>query len=466
MSITSVMLVSAEPIKVARQYLKERFVSGDGAQTIWTIADQTWVWYGDKWTCYDKKTLQADMMVWLEDSKIEMADGSRKRFVVYPKKVEDIATCLAAITRREGELPPMWMGGPEGVDPRWCVAFEDVVVHIKEDGRLETFERSPKWVDNVVVPCTWEEAQKVETPVWDKAMETWSGGDEAWQERAIRWVGYSLPAYREYAKWLHPFGKSRSGKTTYTEVIRWLVGSNACIERTMKTLSKKYGTRGILQSRILLVSEVTQLERGDGEVVEGILKQILGRNEVESERKYEDAIYHKSNAAPILVGNQMVLLPDSNKGLTSKMLMLPFAGSHLGHEDYELGEKLREELPGIAYKAVQALVRLKLAPHAEKWPVPAKEAQLVGRLRGKTHVGHAFLDGRFVQVGKGFVPFRTLWAEWARYQTELGERVPLSRRQLYDWIEDTSGWDVYRGEHAGNRGFWGMGVKRTQEAAH
>ncbi len=464
MSIATVMLQSTEPVKVARQYLKERFPAE--TQTIWTIGNKTWVWYGDKWTCWDHATLTADLLVWLEDAKIELANGERKRFVVYPKKVDDIQLCLAAITRLDRGNPPLWMGGGPGWDPRWCVAFEDVVVHVKEDGTVETAERTPNWVDNVVLPCTWEKARETATPTWDRCMDQWSAGDANWKLRAMRWVGYCMVGYREYAKWLHPFGKSRSGKTTYTEVIHWLVGTNASIERTMKTLARKYGTHGIHEARTLVVSEVTQLERGDGEILEGILKQILGRNEVEAEQKYRDAVYQKSNAAPMLVGNEMVLLPDSNKGLTSKMLMLPFAGSYLGREDWELADKLREELPGIAYKAVQALGELRVAPHAEKWPVPAKEAALVARLRSKTHIGHAFLEGRFLQSGKSFVPFRTLWAEWGRYQNELGERLPMTRRHLFDWIEDASGWDVFRGEHGGNRGFWGMGFRKDQEAAH
>lgn len=461
---------SLEPMKVARDFVKGRFETETGKTGLVEFLGSYFEWYGGRWRARDKEWLKNAAWLWLEDAHYEaVTDGGpvTKRYAPVREEVNTIVECVTAIVRIERSGFPVWLGeqGEEDQpDMEHTVAFEDVLVDVKasvREGTLVTKKRDERWLDVSILPvCLVKEA---ECPIWMKSLDEWSGGDEEWKELLQRWMGYLLMGTRKYAKWLLLQGKIRGGKGTIVKVWRWFLGDVGYVGLRMGDLSDKHGLDGVQHARSIVISEVSEeLDNREGDRVAALWKNILGNDPITVNPKNVRQIRNVvMKAAPSMLSNLIPRLPNKGRGLSSKMLVLPFMKSFEGREDFELDKKLKEEVEGIARWALEGALKLEKEERADRKFVTPKEGMEVIR---KYHLHNnpfdAFLEARFRKNDKGFVATKIIWRQWYDWLKVNNVKIHVAKNMIVPKLEEETTWDLgrYRQPNGGVRGLKGLSL--------
>jgi len=457
-------MTSAEPMKVADSLLRGVFRTPSGKQGLWAYRGDLYQWYGDQWKRRDVEWLEDLCWQELEDAHWQDvgADGLPRvrRFAPNKQKIDNVVRGLFARVRIPHSKVPLWLDGGDGRDPGSVVSFRDVLVDAKSG---DVLQRDENWFDPVTLPVDFD--KDAECPRWMQCLDEWSDGDPVWQSLLQRWMGYCLMSHRRHARWLLMYGKVRSGKGTIGKVLQELVGSGSYMNTSLEDLSGDFGLDGLEHSRVLCVSEVSELDSREGERATRVLKNIVGQDPVTVNVKYKRQMRNVMvNAAPIVQANEIPRLPNKGRGLSSKMLVLPFDVSFEGREDVYLIDQLKEELAGVAWWATQGAMQLEEAGKPE-FPVPERAESAVQMYHLQNNPFDHFLEERFMRNREGFVATELLWEQWQDWLKKNQIRNSgVPRNQLSIKIETQSSWPVYRHRpHGGKRGLRGLSLRKNFE---
>ena len=102
---------------------------------------------------------------------------------------------------------------------------------------------------------------------------------------------------------------------------------------SLDDLAGDFGLDGLEHSRVLCISEVSELEGKSGERATRVLKNVLGEDPLTINAKFKRQMRNVLiGAAPMMQANEIPLLPNKGRGLSSKMLVLPFEIFQVMHQ--------------------------------------------------------------------------------------------------------------------------------------
>lgn len=431
---------------------------------------EDWVVYqGDRgWRIEDSRWMNRWIRNHVNGLRVEMWDNRMDDWRVTTWKasintVRELEEALEAVCHVDRELElPYWTAAE---DPGWegwaCVGFRDRVVYAGGAEGFETKERSQSWVDTMTVPVDWDE--EAECPVWMGCVDQWGCGLEGWGELLQEWMGYCLLPTNRYARWMFMMGRPRSGKGTITKVLEMLMGRDACRGLSLINFGQQFGLHGAVAARSLIINEVSELDRGQGERAVQVIKSILGQDSISVDRKYRDMLQNVRISANItMVSNQIVELPNRGHGLGSKMLVLPFQGSWVGQEDTGLVDRLEDELAGIAAWAMRGAQRL--VGSGGRFTECEGSEEVEREVRHTNNPMDAFLDARFNVDPYGWTSSQFLYQQYVQWCRTMGERPEYRGNTLIRALLRHSTWRLDRRtkqfDGVARRGIQGLSVKR------
>lgn len=466
-------LSGEDEIDVVKDLFGRWFRTQGSRQGVWYRAGRFLVWdeVREIW-----KSVEPDDMVSLVYKTLDGAQRPKRNketgetyyvpYKVTATKAKNITRGLQAMAGDGGAALPRWIdGNPKRPDPQRCIPFQNVVLELRGDGSLVEHARDSSWLGVGVVECSWD--KKAEAPTFMGAVEQWSGGDEQWKMLLQRWLGYVMLGHRKHERWMLLQGMIRGGKSTCLRVMEWLVGDEAC-GGSVSQLADPFFRTELATARLLSVGEVTQMYRKIAAEVTGVIKSCVGRDKVSIAVMYGAKTSVLPQAAVCMASNLMPDLPDQGRGLTGKMLVLPFLTSFVGKEDPDLEAKLRKELPGIARWAVEGAVALEGAGSGERWPVPKGAAEFSERMGTMGNTFEGFLKARFVRRDEGFVTNEMLRRQWRDYLKKNKIKMDVPDNQLSMRIETETSWGLSRGktwagEQRGKKGLKGLSVRKEHD---
>ena len=457
---------SVEPMKVANELLRHCFSTPSNGRGLWYYQGSFYHWYGGEWKQRDDIWLED--MCWhaLEDAHYRHVENNgietTRRFCPNKSKIENVVRALMSQVRMSHETVPVWLDGNEKLVPTRIVSFRDMLVDPKT---MEVVPRDEHWFDPVTLPFEYQ--PDAECPTWLRCIEEWSGGCPVWKELLQRWMGYCLMPHRKYAKWLLMYGKVRAGKGTISHVIEALIGREAYSGTSLDDLAGDFGLDGLEKSRVLCISEVSELDTRQGEKAVRVLKNVVGRDPIAINVKFQRQMRNVVvAAAPMVQANEIPRLPNKGRGLSSKMLVLPFEVSFEGRENFDLMEQLMEELPGIANWAIRGAQKLENDEASKRFPIPEQAQDAIKLYHLQNNPFDHFLEERFIRNNRGFVATEMIWDHWTEWLEENGVRgVHVARNQIALQIETQSSWNVNRHRPSADskRGLKGLSVRRDFE---
>ena len=461
-------LGSVEPLKVARRVMAGLWGEERGVMGLVMWRGEFWEWRGERWRKVSRQAVEDRVRLGLEDSWFVAGDAI-KRYGVNSGKVTEVVDAIEALARKplEGrEDLPVWMGPGEcPFDRDRTVAFEDVLVEVSGEGRV--MERGREWFDGVVLPGKGV-GEAEGCPRWMKALRQWSKGDEKWMGLAKRMVGMWLMAGRHHHRWGLVFGPAGTGKTTFVKVLEWLVGRDAYLSTDVASIAGGFGLDGMQGARLVGIKEVTDLEGKQGDAAAGVMKRLMGEDEVTINAKFERPEKNvKVRAGVLMVSNTMPRLPNRGLGLSQKMLVLPFTEVFRGEDGEELGleEALKGELEGIARWALEGAREIEREGPKTRWPVPEEAGEVARNFVLQNNPADAFLEARCFRKEGGFVTTELLWREWEEWRRVNQVEMRVARNRLAMFLVEEGTWKLrrHRKEGAGGRGLVGLGLRQEAD---
>jgi phage/plasmid-associated DNA primase len=240
---------------------------------------------------------------------------------------------------------------------------------------------------------------------------------------------------------------------------------------SLEDLAGGFGMDGLERTKVLSINEVSELDGKSGERVCRVVKNIVGRDPMTVDAKYmrqqRNVIV---NAAVIMQSNEIPVLPNKGRGLSGKMLVLPFEVSFEGKEDLDLEGELEKELTGIAAWAIGGAHRLENSKAADRWPMPDAAGRAVHLYHLQNNPFDAFLEARFVPRRDGFVSNVILRAQWDAWTKANKIRMHVASNMLPMKVAQGSSWDLRQvrlSEAQGHeRGISGLGLRKEYDDEH
>lgn len=456
-------LTSAEPAKIADVVLRMAFTTGDGERGLHVQEGRLLQWDGDRWVARDEEWLARKVWLLMEDAHVVVQTQQGNVILRYgtdTRKVSEIVNAIMAKCHLEEMEVPCWsselMGMDGAMDREVCVALDEKVVEVKGSG-LKEVTRGSQWVDTVVVPEKGWKGEE-EPRRWLECVDEWGGGDPEWAELLARWMGYCLLPHTRYAKWLLMYGKVRSGKGTISKVMQAMLG-RAFVGTTLRSLAGRFGRHGLVGTRVFCVHEVSRLDSRDGEAVSELVKMVVGGDPMEVDRKGKSELRNVVlRCKPMLQANEIPLLPNKGRGMSSKMLILPFTKSFLGKEDPRLDEKLLREMGGIVRWALEGAQRLER--DGGTFPMPKEAGEVMKSYLNTNNPLEEFLWARFVPEAGWSLPLSVVWDQWESWKKQTKTRMHVSKNRLLPRLMSDTTWDLERRTFEGRTRVGGMALRK------
>lgn len=466
-----------EPMHVARSILETRYKTPNGKPGLRFWQKSFYQWYGGQWVKRDERWMENDLYVALENVEYEVRESGRRsvteRFAPNKNRVAEVARCIEVIQQVHVEGAPCWLGAQPAPSSKLdhCVAFQDVVVDVAATaqrwdgtGPVEwvTFERTEDYFDPVVLPVRWEDARDPE--YYREKLTEWFSEPES-RELWLRVFGVLLMPTQKYERAPVVLGRARGGKSTNMRLVKRLLGP-AFFGTTMEAMIRPHGLEGMEGARCIVVNECTQLQNAAGQTFSGTWKNIVGRDETAINPKNKGQFRCVLPGKIVMVSNEIPKLPNKGEGMSSKMLFVNFDNSFRGREDFEMDQKLDQELAGIARMALEAAVRLERErdPGA-KWPEGSRSRRVLDEFRLLNNPMDAFLEARFVKMGGQFATRDVIVRQWHDWVSSNNLRIHVPDNMLLLKLEQESTWGVMRHRTESARGMMGLVVRRQEEVA-
>jgi putative DNA primase/helicase len=217
---------------------------------------------------------------------------------------------------------------------------------------------TPRFFSLAALPYPWNNSASCET--WVRFLSEIFPNDTEKVLLLQEWFGYNMVADTSYEKLMFFVGRPGAGKGTVLEALRAVLGSNQVASTSFDSLVSDFGLHPLCGKLSAILPDASISRRGDPAKALQVLKEISGRDGVGINRKNKEFLSdHKLSCRFTISVNAMPDLPDHERALDRRLLLLHFGESFTGREDTTLKERITTEAPGIAVWALQGLLRLR-----------------------------------------------------------------------------------------------------------
>ena len=170
-------------------------------------------------------------------------------------------------------------------------------------------------------------------------------------------LGYVIQPRRHHAMIVIFYGHGNNGKTSFTELLRRLIGPGQIYSGRVDDLETNRFSIGNLFGKLVFIDDDV---KAGTKLPDGTLKKISEAKTLTGERKFKDQFEFKSRAFPILLCNNIPSLADLSYGMMRRLRVVPFTRIFKEHEtDRQLFERIAaKELSGVLNRALEGWKRL------------------------------------------------------------------------------------------------------------
>jgi putative DNA primase/helicase len=370
-----IVAAPGNPMAVARQFLKTRFIDNGGAPLLLFHRGGWHRWTGTCWPEAEERRIRADIYGWLEQANYwKPANGGRDvelvPFEPTRYKVANVLEALQAVAHIDAAVtPPAWLDGHEQPAAGAMVAMENGLLDMP--GRA-LIDHTPAFYAHHSLPFAYEpRAAKPRRWLWF-LHELWEDDAESIDTLA-EIMGYTLSGDTRQQKIFSLIGPKRSGKGTIGRVLTGLLGQHNTTAPTLSSLTTNFGLSPLIGKPLALVSDARLGTRVDRLVAVERLLSISGEDTLTVDRKYREPWTGRLPTRFLILTNELPNFTDASGALASRFVLLILTRSFYDREDPMLTETLLGEAPGIFNWALEGLDRLLERGHFSQ-PRSAREA--------------------------------------------------------------------------------------------
>jgi putative DNA primase/helicase len=266
-----------------------------------------------------------------------------------------------------------------------------------------------------VIPVEYDSGANC--PLWVKFLTRVTGGDSGLVYFLRRVLGYTLTGKTGEKALFFIFGPTDSGKTTFLETIRSLLGDYARATDFNTFLYKKYGGAAIrndiarLQgARFVSASEAAGGQKFD----EPVVKQLTGRDTVVARFLYKEFQEFVPEFKVFLGANHKPQMTEIDDAIWNRIVVIPFNTSiPKSEQDKGLRDRLKNELPGILAWAVTGCIEWQ----EEGLQTPHDVLNALKAYRHEADVVEHFISDKCRRWRAAYSTFGELYDAWDSWRT-------------------------------------------------
>jgi len=137
------------------------------------------------------------------------------------------------------------------------------------------------------------------------------------------WAGYLLTPTNDYQQFMAFEGEGQNGKTVYFAAIIAMLGEENVSSVSLENFAGQFDLASTLGKAANISGDVDELDR----VAEGVLKQFVGGDTMQFDRKNRQPISARPTAKLMCAWNKRPRFKDRSNGVWRRMLLIPFQRS-------------------------------------------------------------------------------------------------------------------------------------------
>lgn len=256
------------------------------------------------------------------------------------------------------------LGGPAG-----AIAVGNGVLRLNRQGfEDEIVDHSPRFKFFSRIPVEFD--PDAECPRFDAFLEEVIPNEED-RQTVVEYMGYCLMHWGlPFHKALFVVGPQASGKSTFLDVVRELLGEDAIASIAPQELvDQRFSAYQLWNAWANIRNDI------DAKTVKnaGKFKEIVAGDRIYIENKNEEGFFIKPTAKHLYAANQLPDVTTDDDAFYRRILLVSFPHTvPRDQRDKNLLNKLKEERPGILNRAVEGLERLMEQGHFTGDMTPAE----------------------------------------------------------------------------------------------
>lgn len=430
----SIVVDSAEPLPLARRWMRELGTDERGRPLVVRWAGAWWRWRDGHHRALDDEALRADLWRFLDRVEVETIDGDGNEncrpLAASSRRVSEVADALIAVAPsvEATATMPHPLPGYAGPDPARIAIVRNGLLELSSG---DLHEPSPLLFATAGAAVDYD--PDAVCPAWSAFLEQIftdpDCGDDGIDRESIRLAqqifGWMTAGDTTRHKIPLFVGPQRSGKSTMMALLRALLGEgNVCAPPLSSLAESRFGLAPLIGKSAAIIPDARLGSKADQATVAGLLLAASGQDTISIDRKGRDAIEARLRCRVIIVTNELPRIGDSSGALTGRFLIVETRRSFLGREDLGLEARLRAELPGVLRWALDGWRDLE----ANGWAQPASAGQMLEELVRLGSPVQAFIDDRLVLDPAHETAIDVLYTEWRRWCDDNGRKEPGNKQ--------------------------------------
>lgn len=257
-------------------------------------------------------------------------------------------------------------------------------------GRLE--EHDPKIFNLHASPFGYN--KEAQCPVWDDFIKQTFDGDQDSIDTHYLWMAYELLGSLDLQKAYMLLGQPRSGKGTVMRIQDALLGASQVTSMSLRDFGTDFGMQSLVGKSVCRINDARDAGTANVAAVERLLG-IVGGDAVQINRKGIAPWVGRLGVRFTLASNEEIRLPDASGAIVSRFIFNRTAGSHLGHEDFTLADRILEkEMPGVLNRVLDYVDHVH-----EKWPKNIRVQATVSAMKAASQPLRAWVEDSGLNLG-------------------------------------------------------------------
>jgi putative DNA primase/helicase len=241
--------------------------------------------------------------------------------------------------------------------------------------------------------------------------------------------GYLLTDDARFEKFVLLQGKSRGGKGTIVNTLEGVLGKRNCTSIGLKRFNSHFALSKARGKKMIMVNEADMPKGREGIGALNSLLEIVGHDTVDIDIKFDPDMASEKITGLIIVSTTDPLDIDNPSGsIMNRLLCLDFVKSFADCEDFDLKDKLLQELPGIFNWCLEGYHRLYTN---YRFTAPESSKEMAAEMALNASPVRVFVDECCVVDPNAQVTKSDLLAayeEWNDYAVGTYSEVELSKR--------------------------------------
>jgi putative DNA primase/helicase len=434
---------SAVSVEYSDDALAHVFTECYGDDLRYTAAWGRWsIWTGQTWKTDDTRRV-LDLARGICREKGESCkDEKLGRHVASARTIAAVERLAQADHRRHAATVDQWDADP------WILNTPGGIVDLKT-GCLRPACREDYCTKTTVV------APDGDCPIWRAFLARITNDDQDLERFFQRICGYALTGVTQEHAMFFLYGTGANGKSKFVEAISGAMGDYAKvapIETFIDSRSQSHPTdvAGLRGARLVTAIETEEGRRW----AESKVKTLTGGDRITARFMRQDFFEYTPQFKLVVAGNHKPGLRTVDEAMRRRFNLVPFTVTIPPKErDGALGEKLKEEWPGILQWAIEGC----LAWQHEGLNPPASVISATREYFTEEDSLGLWIGDRTERKAGAFESTSVLFSDWKAWAELAGEFVGTDKR--FSTLLENRGYEKGRSKTA--RGFKGITLRRA-----